>query len=167
MKCRYVTAPLLLVILSFTALAQPPQMKDKNKDDAPPPVQQVVTGSKADSELLSTLLSVKPQIPLGPDYVLQGYENEMTLVSQKMSIELQSIERALRSRQITHDEAEYLIQQRYQVAMMQYEVFTALHDALEQEIQKVAAKSEDVPAKGSDRAVAARLAASASQSDSQ
>jgi hypothetical protein len=72
MKCRYVTAPLLLVIMSFTALAQPPQMKDKNKDDAPPPVQQVVTGSKADSELLSTLLSVKPQIPLGPDYVLQG-----------------------------------------------------------------------------------------------
>jgi hypothetical protein len=62
---------------------------------------------------------------MGPDYVLHGYENEMTLVSQKMSVELQSIERALRSGQITHDEAEYLIQQRYQVAMMQYEVFTA------------------------------------------
>jgi hypothetical protein len=64
----------------------------------------------------------------------------MTLVSQKMSVELQSIERALGTGQITPDEAEYLIQQHYQIAMMQFEVFTLLHDALEQ-------KSDSLPIK--------------------
>jgi hypothetical protein len=159
MKFRYVTALLLLVMPPYTALAQASQAKTKYEDETPPPIVQVVTGSKAERKLLSTLLSVKPQIPLGPDYILQGYENEMTVVSQKMSVELQSIERALHSGQITHDEAEYLIQQRYQVAMMQYEVFTALHDALQQEIQQ-AADSKSFAAKGSDGAVAARLTAS-------
>jgi len=67
----------------------------------------------------------------------------MTLVSQKMSVELQSIERALRTGQITHDEAQYLIQQRYQVAMMQYEVFSALHEAVEQEIQQLTEKNQE------------------------
>ena len=166
MKFLYLMLPLLLAILSYTALAQPPRAAAPYKDEAPPPVEKVVTGSKAESELLASLISVKPRTPLGPDYVLQGYENEMTLISRKVSVELQSIERALRSGLITHDEAEYLIQQRFQVAMMQYEVFTALHDALEQEIHQAATKSKLVPTKGFNRAVAARLAGSASHSDS-
>jgi hypothetical protein len=167
MKFRYLIALLLLATPPYTALAQAPQAKTKYEDETPPPIVEVVTGSKAERELLSTLLSIKPQIPLGPDYILQGYENEMTLVSQKMSVELQNIERALRSGQITHDEAEYLIQQRYRVAMMQYEVFTALHDALEQEIQQAAADSNSFSAKGSAGAVAARLAASPSHPQGQ
>ena len=167
MKFRYVTALLLLAMPPYTALAQAPQATTKYEDETPPPIAQVVNGSKGERELLSTLLSVKPQIPLGPDYILHGYENEMTLVSQEMSVELQSIERALRSGKITHDEAEYLIQQRYQVAMMQYEVFTALHDALEQEIQQAAADARSFAAKGSDGAVAARLSASPSHSQGQ
>jgi hypothetical protein len=84
-----------------------------------------------------------------------------------MSLELQSIERALHTAQITPDEAEYLIQQRYQVARIQFEVFTLLQDALEQEIRHLSDKTKSFLGKGSDGAVAARLAACSSCSQGQ
>ena len=40
--------------------------------------------------------------------------------------------------QITREQAEYLLQQRYQVAMMQYQVLSALHDVLKHDIDEAA-----------------------------
>jgi hypothetical protein len=167
MKFRWVIASLLSAAISCTVMAQSPRSKTKYKDEARPALEQVLSVSKTATELPPVLLSVTPQVPLGPDYVLQGYENEMTLISQKMSVEMQSIERALRSGQITHAQAEFLIQQRYQVAMMQYEVFTALHDGLEQEIQQAANQPKSNRPSDSDQAVRARLAVSSSHSQDQ
>jgi hypothetical protein len=65
----------------------------------------------------------------------------MTLVSQALSTELVVISQAVQSGQIKRDDAEYLIQQRYQLALMQYEVFSALHDSLEYEIVQKAANA--------------------------
>jgi hypothetical protein len=84
----------LSVTVSSAALAQLPQASTMQKGEAPPPLGQVLSAAKTEPEFLSSLLSAKPQIPLGPDYVLQGYENDMALVRQKLSLELQSIERA-------------------------------------------------------------------------
>ena len=58
----------------------------------------------------------------------------MTSVSQTLDAELAVISQAVRSGQIRHADGEYLIQQRYQLALMQYEVFSALHDSLAYEI---------------------------------
>jgi hypothetical protein len=80
---------------------------------------------------------------------LRGYENEMTLVSQQMSSDLQMINRAADAGEITREEAEYLIQERYQVAMMRYQVFTALHDALREDMQRADGKSARSPASSS------------------
>ena len=156
MKGRLFIPALLLAELPLTAVAQRPVTQANDKEVEPPPLNKVLVGVSTDATLTSLLASVKPQIPLGPAYVLQGYENEMTLVGQKMSGELESIERALHSGRITRSEAEYLIQQRYQVAMMQYEVFTALHDSLEEEIQEVAAKSGGSSQERSDNNAATR-----------
>jgi hypothetical protein len=168
MKVRSVITSLLSAAMSCVALGQPPQAKTRYKDEAPPAVEKVLAVSKAGTELLPSLVSVKPQAPLGPDSVLQEYENEMTLVSQRMSVEVQSIAHALRLGQITHDQAEFLIQQRYQVAMMQYEVFTALHDALEQAIQQAATdRSNGFSADPSESSVRARLTSSSAHSPGQ
>jgi hypothetical protein len=48
----------------------------------------------------------------------------------------------------------------YQVAMMQYEVFSALPDASKQEIQRLTEKTNSFSGKGAEGAVAAPLAAS-------
>ena len=76
----------------------------------------------------------QPPIPLGPVDVLRAYEEGMTLIAQRLSAELSSISQANRANQITRDEADYLIQDRYQVAMMQREVLSALHDSLQHDL---------------------------------
>lgn len=62
----------------------------------------------------------------------------MTFTSQRLSAELAVISQAVRSGQITRVEAEYLIQQRSELAAMQYEVFSALHDSLAFEVAQKA-----------------------------
>ena len=53
------------------------------------------------------------------------------------------VSQAVRGGQITRVAAEYLIQQRFQLAAMQYEVFSALHETLAFEIdQTVAAQTQ-------------------------
>ena len=168
MKFRFPIAALLLAALPLTVVAQRREAKTNENGVDAPSLNKVDAGSNSDARLPPSLLSMKPQVPLGPDYVLQGYENEMTLVSHKMSVDLESIERALQSSRITRPEAEYLIQQRYQVAMMQYEVFTALHDALEEEIQRVAAKpGTSSPADSDNTAAATQVTVSSFNSHDQ
>jgi hypothetical protein len=86
---------------------------------------------------------------LGPVDVLKGYEDEMNFLAQSLSAELVRIAQANRTNQITRAEAEYLIQERYQVAMMQHEVLSALHESVQH-----------------DHDQAAKRLGSASQSDS-
>jgi hypothetical protein len=81
--------------------------------------------------VIARVLAFQPAIPLGPIDVLKAYEDGKTLIAQRLVAELTSILQANRANQITGDEAEYLIQDRYQVAMMQREVLSALHDSLE------------------------------------
>jgi hypothetical protein len=62
----------------------------------------------------------------------------MTLIAQRLSADLISISQANRANQITREEAEYSIQDRYQVAMMQHDVLNALHDSLEHDLAQAA-----------------------------
>jgi hypothetical protein len=149
MRFRTLVAMLLLEILPFTAMAQQARKADGEKLVAP---SLVFASAPADTKLLSAVLEVNPTLPLGPEYVLHGYESDMTLVGQRMSSELANIARAFHSGRITRAEAEYLIQENYQVALMQYEVFSALHDALAEDIARVAARAKIPPSSGSDTA---------------
>jgi hypothetical protein len=89
-------------------------------------------------EVIERLLAFQPAIPLGPVDVLKSYEDAMAMIAQRLSAELTSISQAHRANQITRDQAEYLIQNRYQVAMMQHDVLSALHDGLEEDIARAA-----------------------------
>jgi hypothetical protein len=102
---------------------------------------------------LATVVAAKPEIPLGPLDVLKGYENEMTLVAQRMSAEVASISQAVQGNQITREQAEYLIQERYQVAMMQHQVLSALHDSLDHDVAQAAAAAKRPSTPDSDTAV--------------
>jgi hypothetical protein len=61
-------------------------------------------------------------MPLGPQDVLKSYEIALSLVADKTSNDFAVIVQAQQANQITREQAEYLLQQRYQVAMMQYQV---------------------------------------------
>jgi len=92
--------------------------------------------------VIAHLLAFQPAIPMGPVDVLKAYEDGMTLIAQRLSDELMSISLASRANQITRDEAEHLILDRYQVAMMQHAVLSALHDSLEHDIAQATKRHE-------------------------
>lgn len=109
------------------------------------PPQAFANRSQTD-DVIERLLAFQPAIPLGPVDVLKSYENAMVMIAERLSAELTSISQAHRANQITSDRAEYLIQNRYQVAMMQYDVLSALHDGLEEDIVRAA----KLPASGGE-----------------
>jgi hypothetical protein len=136
MKSRQILIPMvMLATLWHTAAAQP---KKKIEVDAPRP-ETILAGTSVQSNLvLSDLVALKPEMPLGPQDVLKSYEIAMSMLAGKTSADLSVIVQAQETNQITREQAEYLLQQRYQTAMMQYQVLSALHDVLKHDIDEAA-----------------------------
>jgi hypothetical protein len=146
MKSRLiVVAVCSLVVMPRVAVAQTLAM-----EPPPLPLSAFANITQPDGGI-ARLFAFQPAIPLGPVDVLKGYEDGMTLIAQRLSADLISISQANRANEITRDEAEYLIQERYQVAMMQHEVFSALHDTLEHDLAQ--ATKRPVRASQSDTSV--------------
>jgi len=133
MKAQSILVSGLLLIILPLVLAQQAICSAKRTEQGAK--QQVLsqTDSQADKSI-AAILAVNPEIPRGPLEVLQDYRAQMTLISQNLAVELASISQAVRNGQITRVQAEYLIQQSYQLAVMQYAVFSALYDSLASEV---------------------------------
>jgi hypothetical protein len=126
----------ILATVWHVAAAQP---KKKNiQADAPAPESILVGTSIQSNSALSDLIALKPEMPLGPQDVLKSYEIGMNMVAEKTSAEFFVIVQAQQANQITRQQAEYLLQQSYQMAMMQYQVLNALHDVLKHDIDQAA-----------------------------
>jgi hypothetical protein len=136
MKCREILIAVLIVATMWhTAAGQP--KKEKIQAEAPPPERVLARTNYAPSNaVLSDLIAVKPRMPLGPQDVLKSYEIAMSLLADKTSSDFSVIVQAQQTNQITREQAEYLLQQRYQTAMMQYQVLSALHDVLKHDIDE-------------------------------
>ena len=154
-----VAALLSLAVMAGTALAQ---MARKGADAEPPPLETVLAGDKtANNTQLAELIAVNPELPLGPADVLKEYEQGMALIAQGMSADVVNISRAQEANQITREQAEYLIQERYQIAMMQYQVLSALHEALERDVAQEATRAQRARSStGPDTAVVVQLPSS-------
>jgi hypothetical protein len=117
-----------------TAAAQP--KKKSIQPDAPRP-ESILAGTSMQSDPVpSDLITIKPEMPLGPQDVLKSYEIAMSLVADKTSSDFSAIVQAQQTNQITREQAEYLLQQRYQTAMMQYQALSAFHDVLKHDIDE-------------------------------
>ena len=158
MKSRQILiAMVILGTVWHPAAAQP---KKKNSDaDAPPPESFLVGTSMHSSPVLPDPTAVKPEMPLGPQDVLKSYEIAMSMVSDKTSADFSGIVQAQQTNQITRQQAEYLLQQRYQLAMMQYQVLSALHDVLKHDIDEAAGQraSQSLKTTNSDTVLVAPL----------
>jgi len=123
-----------------TAAAQP--KKKKIQIDAPPPESILATASTQSDVVLLDLTALKPEMPLGPQDVLKSYEIAMSLVAEKTATDISAIAQARQANQIAREQAEYLLQQTYQIAMMQYQVLSALHDVLKHDIDEATLQSK-------------------------
>jgi|SRR5208283_5277048 len=135
MKTRQIfIAILILATLWHTAAAQP---KKKNIQADTPPLETILAGTSMQANsVVSDLLAIKPEMPLSPQDVLISYEIAMSLVADKTSADFSVIVQAQQTNQIPREQAEYLLRQRYQLAMMQYQVLSALHDVLKHDIDE-------------------------------
>ena len=132
-------APLLVsvTLLLFTVPLAFTQKATVNKRAVEPQIQEAIAqpGTQT-NEVLSNLLAFAPEIPRGPVEILRQYEDQMTLISQTFTIEISLITEAVHQGQVSRPQADYLMQQRFQIAMMQYEVLNALHDSLAFEVSR-------------------------------
>jgi hypothetical protein len=127
---------LILATVWHTAAAQ---SKKKNiHADAPLPEGILAGTSMQSNPVLPDLIALTPEMPLGPRDVLKSYEIAMNMVADKSSADFFVIVQAQQTNQITRQQAEYLLQQSYQMAMMQYQVLSALHDVLKHDIDEAA-----------------------------
>ncbi|MGA8310737.1 MAG: hypothetical protein WB755_11955 [Terriglobales bacterium] len=134
MKSRQILITIVILgTVWHTAAAQP---KKKIEVGAPPPEGIVAGTSMQSNPVLSDLIALKPEMPLGPQDVLKSYEIAMGMVADKTSADFFVIVQAQKANQITREQAEYLLQQIYQTAMMQYQVLSALHDVLKRDIDE-------------------------------
>jgi Spy/CpxP family protein refolding chaperone len=128
-----------------------------------PPVEKLTAGVAADHAALSNILAVTPQMPRGPLDVLSEYEQEMTSISDGFSQELAQIIEADRLGQISASESEGLIWERYQIAMMQFQVFSALHSALRHDLDQTRPVPPPASEHGGGEVVVAELPFSSQQ----
>ena len=135
MKSRLIVLTVcLLVFLSHVAFPETGRKSRASTTAEPHSWPYAFVNASQPDEIIARLSTFQPAIPLGPVEVLKGYEESMTLIAQRLSAELTSISQANRANEITRDEAEYLIQDRYQIAIMQREVLGALHDSLQHDL---------------------------------
>jgi hypothetical protein len=135
MKSRQILITILILATMWHSAAAEPKKK-KTQMEAPP-LESILAGSNMQSNpLTSDLIVFKPEMPLGPQDVLKSYEIAMSLVADKTASDFTVIVQAQQANQITREQAEYLLQQTYQVAMMQYQVLGALHDVLKRDIDE-------------------------------
>jgi hypothetical protein len=152
MKSRHTLVVIVILgMVWHTAAAQP--KKKKIKAGAPPPEGILVATGTQSKTVLSDLIAIKPNMPLGPQDVLRAYEIAMSMVANKTSADFSVIVQAQQTNQITREQAEYLLQQRYQVAMMQYQVLSALHEVLKRDIDEASRQGTRSPKSSSSDTV--------------
>src|ERR1700722_2240341 len=67
-----------------------------------------------DNVVLTKVLRVEPQLPRGPNDILEDYEVEMAKITSQMSHELGAIYEAMAKGQLSREQGEYLARERYQ-----------------------------------------------------
>jgi anti-anti-sigma regulatory factor len=125
---------MLLVVagkLSWASTWRQPQRASNG-----PAIERLRAGVAADDTALSSILAVTPQMPRGPFDVLNEYEQEMTSIDDRLSRDLAQISEAVGLGQISAKESEDLIWERYQIAMMQFQVLSALHSTLQHDLDQ-------------------------------
>jgi len=77
---------------------------------------------------------------------LKNMKGRWAKIASRMSNDLGEIRQAIANDQLSREQGEYLARERYQVAMMQYQLLSAWHAILEQAVtQASAAQPKDDP----------------------
>jgi hypothetical protein len=131
---RTILAFIFIAISAVGSICQV-QVADIKEPVAPPTVK-VVTAPADLPQILKNAISADPVLPRGPNDLLRDYEAEMEAISRRFATELGAISQAVQYGRVSREQAEETSSERYQVAMMQFQLFSALHAILEHDIDQ-------------------------------
>jgi len=108
--------------------------------------------------VLTSVLATQPDVPRGPQEVLQDYEAEMGTITQRFSANMAAIAQAVQSGQLSSDDAQKISADQYDMAQMQFELLSTWRDMLAQDLANYSkVQSKPVPNQQSDDIVMAAL----------
>ena len=125
----------------------------------------VVLASVRTKDELADVLTPDAVIPRGPADVLKDYENQMMAVSRWFSEQLGEITQAVDSGELTREQGEYFSSERYETAMMQYQLLRARHAMLQHDIAASSVTAEQSAPDQNGQAVVLALPFSSLQLD--
>ena len=98
----------------------------------PPEVEAIAPATR--NEALTNILASPSPIPRGPQDRLRDYEGGMAIIAQQFSSKLRTIVQAVQSGQLSREQGEQLTEEQYQISRMQFELLSALHNMLQQDL---------------------------------
>ena len=98
---------------------------------------------------LKQVLTAPSATPRGPRDLIAEYESGMTDIGNRMSSDLANISQAVQKKELTREQAEYIIGERYQLAMMQFQLLSALHDILVEDLAHNSVAASPIASKSS------------------
>ena len=130
-----------ILTVSATAFAEVENSLDQVQ---PPEVEAIAPATR--NETLTNILASPSPIPRGPQDRLRDYEAGMAIIAQQFSFKLRTILQAVQSGQMSREQGEQLTEEQYQIARMQFELLSALHNMLQQDLARTAfARHEPAP----------------------
>jgi Spy/CpxP family protein refolding chaperone len=130
---------LFIVSIAIITLSAPAYSETLRTEDVQPPLFGSTPGTLAETESLGDALAVPSALPRGPQDLLNDYEAGMVSISQEFSARLGAIVQAVQKGELSREEGENITAEQYQVSRMQFELFSALHEILQQDIARATA----------------------------
>ena len=100
-----------------------------------------------ESAILASVVDVPSATPRGPEDLLQDYEEGMRAIAQQFSARIAAIAGAVNRGELTSEQAESISAEQYQSAQMQFDLLSALHEMLQQDIARAATAPRPAPEK--------------------
>ena len=124
----------LVAIISMWAL----RSEALRTDAVEPPRITTPGGALAETGSLKDALAVPSAVPRGPQELLSDYEAGMASLSQQLSASLAAIVQAVQKGELSREQGENISAEQYETARMQFELLSALHEILQQDIARAA-----------------------------
>jgi hypothetical protein len=143
---------LIVCLFSITTVSAPAFPKAQNSaDEAQPPDLGAIT-SATRSTILTRILAIPSATPRGPDDRLRDYERGMVTIAQQFSAQVRTIVQGVQSGQLSREQGEQLTGEQYQIAWMQFELLSALHRMLQQDLARTRVVGYE-PARSEEREI--------------
>jgi len=133
-----------IALIAFIGLSAPAYSAAPRNEDLQPTISSK-PGAVSETDMLKDALAVPYALPRGPQELLNDYEEGMAYISQQFSAALGALVQAVQKGELSRQQAEIMSGEEYQAARMQFELLSALHELLQQDVARASVTQPPAP----------------------